>query len=152
MDILSVFADKLGWEFILPGAVWDELNAQSVPMQIKKLLYGKVKIESCTGAELRFIQKMLPGLGAGESDAICIVNKCPDRKFGNYLILTDDVLAQNRAGSLGMNTLDVLMFLFLSNRKGIISKEKALNLVNRLEECGYEIERTVRRDYERRLV
>ena len=150
--ILSTFVTSLKWEFILPGIVYNELKVKGIPNELKTLLSsGTIPIKSCSNADFTLMKAKLLGLDDGELDAICIVNKCKDRKFKNYLILTDDIPAQTKAGRLGMSSLDILMFLFLSNQSGFISRKLAQDLMNILENSGYYINPVVKTDYLKRL-
>lgn len=152
ITLLSTFVKNLKWEFVMPAIVHNELNVKGIPNEIKKSLQnGDIDIESCNNAEFIIIKAKFLGLDDGELDAICIVNKCKDRKFNNYLILTDDISAQIKAGTLGIKSLDILMFLFLSNQRGFISKKLAHDAMKILEENGYFIDTIVKTDYLKRL-
>ncbi len=152
LQLLSTFSENLGWEFVMPEIVHNELRARDVPQEIESFLEsGTVNLDSCNQIQFLSVKYRLLGLDDGELEAICIVDKCEDRTFKNYLILTDDIPAQNGSGKLGMNSLDVLMFLFVSNERGFLSKNIAENALETLESSGYNIDGAVKVDYLQRL-
>ena len=150
--LLVDFSDKLGYEFVMPEIVYSELDAKNIPLEIKKLLKkGIIHIESCNKAEILLTRIKTLSLDDGELEAICIVDKCKDRTFKKYLILTDDKLAQQSSRKLNMSSLDVLMFLFFSNEQGFLSKNQAKDSLEILEDSGYAIKKDVKTDYLLRL-
>lgn len=152
LDLLSRFAESHNWKFVLPGIVHAELKVLGIPQKMQRLLdRNKIDIMTCSDMEFKMTKARLLGLDDGELDAICIIDRCEDRTFREYLFLTDDVSAQHKAGELGINSLDVLMFLLLSNQRGFVSKETARNAVAVLESKGYFVDLEVKRDYDSQL-
>ena len=150
LRLLSVWSEMHAWEFVMPKTIHGELDAGGVPLEIENLLNaGAIKVESCsqTQTQLLVTKHRLHSLDDGELEAICIVDKCENRTFKNYLILTDDVAAQKGARKIGMSSLDVLMFLLLSNQEGLLTKDAAMNAVEILEKFEYRIRGPVREDY-----
>ena len=132
--------------------VYDELKVRGIPEEIGGFLKNNiVNIESCDKTRLLETRYRLLSLDAGELEAICIIDQCKDRTFKNYLFLTDDSKAQKESGMLGMNSLDVTMFLFASNKSGFLSKDETKDALEALESSGYHISGTVKADYLRRL-
>ena len=153
LDLISNFIESSNWKFILPGIVYNELDAFKIPKKVKRLLKNnKIDIITCSDLEFKIIKARLLGLDDGELDAICIIDRCKDRTFKNYLFLTDDISAQHKAGKLGINSLDVLMFLLFSNQKGFVSKELVSNAMVTLEKEGYFIDFEVKKVYRNQLV
>lgn len=146
--LLSSWSEIHAWKFVMPETIYEELTAKSMPLEIENLLkVDTIRIEFCNQIQLLVTRHELHSLDDGELEAICIVDKCKDRTFKNYLILTDDIAAQKSAGKIGMNSLDVLMFLLLSNQKELLTKDAAVNAMSILEESEYSIRSPVREDY-----
>ena len=132
----------------MPETIHDELTVRGIPLEIENLLQADtIRIESCNQIQLLVARHGLHSLDDGELEAICIVDKCEDRTFKNYLILTDDIAAQKSAGKIGMSSLDVLMFLLFSNQKELLTKDAVVNAMSILEESEYRIRGPVREDY-----
>ena len=84
----------------MPITIRGELAAGGIPLEIQNLLKdGTIGIESCGQTQIHLLvtKYELYSLDDGELEAICIVDKCEDKTFKNYLILTDDVAAQKSA-------------------------------------------------------
>ena len=150
--LLIDFSDILRYEFVMPETVYNELDAKNIPPEVRELLEkGIIHIESCNKTEILLTRIKTLSLDDGELETICIVDKCKDRTFKEYLILTDDKLAQQSSRKLNMSSLDVLMFLFLSNNQGFLSKNQAKYSLKILEDSGYAIKKEVKADYLLRL-
>lgn len=132
----------------MPATIHGELAARGIPPEIENFLKADViRVESCNQIQFLVTRYGLYSLDDGELEAICIVDKCEDRSFKNYLILTDDFAAQKGAGKIGMESLDVLMFLLLSNRKELLAQDAAVSAMETLEESEYHIHDSVREYY-----
>ena len=142
---------NLNWQFIMPNTVLCELKEGGIASPLSLLLETTVSIDSCNDNQISMIKSKVLGLDDGELEAICIVDQCEDRTFRNYLILTDDGPAQKKAGKLGMNSLDVLMFLLVANEQNLLSKKEAINSLEILEKNDYFIDEYVKHDYLNRL-
>ncbi|NIU02377.1 MAG: hypothetical protein GWN01_16190 [Nitrosopumilaceae archaeon] len=143
----------LNWNFIIPKKVCDELQKKSISNQLGGLIDNNIiEVESCSNGLLLQLQKQLIGIDDGELEAICIVDKCEDRKFTQYLILIDDVPAQKKAGELGMKSLDIVMFLFMANQKGFLESKQVRDSITILESAGYFITPPVKKDISKRLI
>lgn len=126
------------WEFLIPQAVVEELRCKDFDGQIETMMCeGAVRIVSCTTEGLKSIEKQGLGLGRGETKALGVVNQCADRAFRCYVILTDDRAAQKRAAKMGMNSLDVVAFLFSANQIGVVSKRDAVSALEKLAGIKY---------------
>lgn len=110
-----------------------------------------VRMVSCTTDELELIKSKVPGLGSGETEALGVVDRCVDRTFKYYIILTDDIVAQKQATRLGMNSLDIASFLFLANQKGAVSKRDVTDALEVLVDLEYCISPDLRDDFLLRL-
>lgn len=153
VGLISVMTKKLEWEFKIPQIVVNELNRGTTGNHLRTIMSeGIIQIDSCTEKEFSLIRQSLLGLDDGELEAICIVNKCDDRKFKEYLILTDDRPAQRKAFQIGMSSLDVVTFLFFANQKGCLEKELAMNSLEILKKQGYSVDKLVQSDFEKRLI
>ena len=152
-DLILELTNNLGWEFKIPQIVIDELNEKTLDEPLRKFMQeGLIQTDSCTEQEFFSIKQSMLGLDDGELEAICIINKCDDRKFKKYLILTDDKPAQKQSFKLGINSLDIVTFLFYSNQKGLFNKELALKSLEILQENDYYVDREVQNDFHRRLL
>lgn len=141
-----------GWEFLIPQAVVEELRRKDFDRQIEAMMCdGAVRIVSCTTEGLKLIKKQSLGLGRGETEALGVVNQCADRTFRCYVILTDDRAAQKRATKMGMNSLDVVAFLFSANQIGVVSKRDAVSALEKLADIKYRVSPSVRDDFLLRL-
>ena len=146
--LLSSWSEIHAWKFVMPETIHEELAARNIPPEIENLLKTDViRVESCNQIQLLVAKYGLYSLDEGELEAICIVDKCEDRTFKNYLILTDDCAAQKGAGKIGMESLDVLMFLLSSNQKEFLAKDTAVSAMETLEESEYHIPDSVREYY-----
>ena len=153
IELICILTNNVGWKFIIPQIVLDELNQKYVHKSIKNFMRNEIiHLDYCTKEEFTLTKQIGLGLDDGELEAICIVNKCEDRQFKEYLILTDDFPAQKKSSKLGINTLDVVSFLFFSNQKGALSADLASKSLEILQNNGYHIDHSVRRDFMKRLV
>lgn len=153
LELLSKFAEQLKWEYYLPKIVYGELAKRSVPKEITDLITkNKIKIETCEQDSFERLQLKFFSLGEGELEAICIVNKCEDRKFRCYLIMTDDEEAQKKAFSLGMSSFGTVFFLFTANQKGLLKKDEAKTSLDLLNRNGFAVDSELERDFLKRLV
>lgn len=65
--------------------------------EFRRLLDNRTILgNSCTDKQLLAMERRLPQLDYGELEAICIINKCSDKTFKPYVLLTDDNLAQKK--------------------------------------------------------
>ena len=151
LSLVSDMSSKFNWQFIMPKVVFCELEARGIGTMLSSLLKDIISIDSCNDAQILTTKSLVPGLDEGELEAICIVDQCKDRTFKNYLILTDDKSAQKKAGELGMKSLDVIMFLFLTNKQNLLSKSDAIVSLETLEKNSYFIDELVKQDYIKRL-
>ena len=112
---------------------------------------GAVRMVSCTTDEIELIESKVRGLGPGETEALGVVNRCVDRTFKYYIILTDDIIAQKQATRLGVNSLDIASFLFLANQKGAVPKRSVIDALKVLADLEYRISPDLRDDFLLRL-
>ena len=99
-----------------------------------------IQCNSCTDEQLLAMELRLPQLDSGELEAICIINKCHDRTFKPYVLLTDDNLAQKKASTMGMSSIDIVAFLCYALRLDLPSRENILNAIGVLQNNAYCIE------------
>lgn len=152
LRLVASCAERLGWEFVMARAVHDELAVKGMPPAIEGFIGdGMMAVESCERDRLKSIEGAFPTLGRGEAESICIVDGCKDRTFRGYLILTDDIPAQRKAGGLGMNSLDSSQFILLLNEKQVISKPAAKGALERLSRSVYGVGDATMGDCMRRL-
>lgn len=152
LGLLDSVTRNLGWDFIIPQRVIDELSKKSVPSQLLGLLdANQIKTECCTNHEISLMPSVILSLDDGEIEALCIINKCEDKKFKEYLLLTDDVPAQKKAGRFCINSLDIVAFLYHTNRKGLLDKKPAISALSILQGDGYEIAKVVQTDFIKNL-
>lgn len=150
---ISQFSKQKNWEFIIPEIVLNELNINGLSEPLQNLLNDNtINSHQCNENQFSLLQNQLMGLGGGELEAICIVSLCEDQTFKIYLILTDDNAAQRKAGDLGMNSLEIVTFLFTANKEGFLTKNAVLDSLNILSAENYHIPTDLRRDIENRLV
>src|SRR3989344_2087070 len=119
---------KLFEKIVIPEAVRTEILVEGKPgfIVLKEL--------SKTFLHAREPKRLLPlGLGSGENAAISLAYETKDT------LLIDDAVAIQRAHELGIETLRTTTVIFLAVQKGLLSKEKALNILNLLIENGYYI-------------
>ena len=141
-----------GWEFLIPQSVTSELRRKERDRQLEAMMYsGVVLAVSCTANELESVRRQSPGLGLGETEALGVVNRCADRTFKSYVILTDDKPAQKQATKMGMSSLDIVSFLFLANQKGAVSKRAATDALMALVDLKYSVSSNIQNDFLRRL-
>lgn len=147
------FSQQKNWEFIIPEIVLNELNVNGLSEPLQNLLDDNtINSHQCNEKQFFFLRNQLMGLGEGELEAICIVSLCEDQTFKIYLILTDDNAAQTKAGDLGMNSLDIVTFLFLANQERFLTKQTVLDSLNILSAENYHIPTDLMADIERRLL
>lgn len=152
ISLLDVVATNLGWEFIIPQKVKDELSDKGIPNQLLGFLTdNSIKTECCTDHEISLMPSMILSLDDGELEAICIINKCEDRQFKDYLFLTDDKPAQKKAGRFCISSLDITAFLYHASQKNLLDKNLAISSLDTLEGNGYEIEKAIRNDFIKNL-
>ena len=145
-------ASSLDWMFVIPQTVLNELSQRDIPSEIQTLLDEDViKLDSCSEQDFITIPSVILGLDDGELEAICIINKCENRQFLDYLLLTDDGPAQKKAGQLGINSLDIISFLLLLNQRNILAADVAIQSLSILEQTVYHIDHEVKRDFLKRL-
>lgn len=146
LELILQIQQLKNWTFIFPQIVIGELNVGGISKYLAKII-SKTKQDCCDDNEFNLIKSQFMGLDDGELEAICIINKCEDRKFKHYLLLTDDHPAQHRASELGMNSLDTLMFLLAANEMSLISKFDAIASMKILEKIGFRFENGIKSDY-----
>ena len=152
LGLLSVVAKDLNLEFYIPTRVKNELQQKSIPEEIQILVNSNnMKIECCDEVSYQKLSLRFFNLGEGELEAICIVDKCEDRTFKNYIIMTDDEPAQKIASSLGMSTWGTIAFLFTANQKCFIKKEEIIASLRSLEKDSFFIDPLVMKDIMSRI-
>ena len=141
VGLIEDFAKNKEWKFFVPQIVINELESKGIDNKFRRFLEnGTVMIDSCTDKQLSVTRQRLPSLDCGELEAICIINKCSDKTFKSYVILTDDNVAQKKATEMGMNSMDVVAFLFYALQLRFLSCESALNAIDVLQNNAYHIE------------
>lgn len=101
---------------------------------------------------MSLMPSVILSLDEGELEAICIINKCVDRGFKDYMLLTDDVPAQTKAGRMGINSLDIIAFLLNANKNNLLDKNLAIDSITILDSEVYEIEESVYEDFIKNLI
>lgn len=141
MWLVEGFTRNNGWQFFVPRVVLNELERKGLDNEFKHLLENDIILgDSCTDDQLLSIEQRLPQLDCGELEAICIINKCSDKTFKPYVILTDDSLAQKKATTMGISSIDVVAFLCHALRLDLLSCECTLNAIAVLQNSAYGIE------------
>jgi len=126
---LENFTIQQNWEFYLPLRVKNELN-KPLNQELQNLIQsGTIKEDCANESFFRMLRNRFYNLGDGELDAIGLVDKCIDRTFNDYLILTDDNIAMRRANSLGMKSSGILPYIVMANRSGFVTRVQALNFL-----------------------
>ncbi len=73
------------------------------------------------------------GLGSGENS---VINLAKERK---ETIIMDDAFAMKVANVFNIRAIRTTSIIFLAVKKGIINKQKAVSLLNKIIEVGYYI-------------
>ena len=141
-----------GWEFLIPQSVTSELSRKERDRQLEAMMdSGAILAVSCTANELESVKRQSRGLGLGETEALGVVNRCADRTFKSYVVLTDDKAAQKQATKMGMSSLDIVSFLLLANQEGAVSKRAATDALMALVDLKYSVRSDIQNDFLLRL-
>lgn len=119
---------KVYGRIVIPQSVKDEILVQNKPgfFQISKAVGNWIVVEEPK-------KKVDYGLCGGENDAI---NLAAER---NDCIILDDSMAVQVARALNLNFVRTTTVIFTAIRNKIITKDKALEILDKLIETGYYI-------------
>ena len=123
----NTIASKIVYEEVVKGK---ELGRSDAILVEKLVSENKLNVKTPKASVKIRIQKLF-NIKAGELEAISLAYKTKD------IILSDDKKCLNTAKALGIdfiNSLDVIIALY---KKKAITKEKALNCIEELEEYGW---------------
>lgn len=137
--ILGAVSNRMGWKVYLPTKVRIEATRKEPLAEdiIEEIQNGNILEASPSKASFAVLKARHPNLGDGELDSISVVTECEDRTLRPYIILSDDAAARRQAERLGIECVGILPVLSLANRHGMLSKSKAIEYLERLQQNNF---------------
>lgn len=123
LDLLIALAQRI--RIIIPDSVLNEL-IKNMPSELRKFEF---KLEDIPEEESRF-QIFLEGLDPGEQGALKLILWMRRNRKRDIIFVTDDKRARKIAKKLGIKVFGTLGLIELFKKSGLISIERALELIN----------------------
>jgi predicted nucleic acid-binding protein len=123
IELLRVLFD----EIVIPSAVAAELSQPATPAVSRNFIANLPAWVHCRAPQS--IVPMLPQLGAGETEAICLA-----REIDADLIIIDDKAARTAAAQRGLSVIGTLGVLQLAASRQLVAMPEA---VTDLKACGF---------------
>ena len=134
VGLLQKLAEKS--EIIVPQKVYQEVSVgksrgRSDALEFEQLVSeNKIKVVAVAPGEKEKIESVL-GIFAGENEVVAYA------RTGNAVVLTDDKKCINAAKSMQLEFITTLDIIVDLQKRGIITAEKGLNCLERLETYGW---------------
>lgn len=122
-------------EILIPEAVYHEIlkgreiGSPDVPIVEEEIAKGWIKV-----MKIKSLLRLPDNLGKGEKEAISLM-----RESGADWLLIDDRVASTTARLMGMEVRPTVYLLIYWRKKGLISRNEALELLDSLIEVGYHL-------------
>lgn len=131
VDLLFVL-EGLFSEFTITESVRAECNAKP-GSDVQRIDAAVEAGWLCVQRDLAPPEVLSPGLGAGETNSICLALRAPEET----LLILDDRLARRYALRRGLNFVGTVRLLDAAERRGLV--RDAADCIARMAEHGYRI-------------
>jgi len=126
IDLINNIRRK-GVMIIIPRAVRNELLRSGLQVDIQNNSVTEIPAEADIGTI-----DIPQSLGEGERHAIAIANAISKSRDETVIVITDDRKARKTSEKMGIKVLGTLGLIKFAKRHGIITKEEALNLIEKI--------------------